>query len=660
MDLREQVHLALRESAADQLKDRLETLLNEAPQSGEQHALERFRAYFEQSDDLVMILEDDFTVSYLNASAREALQVRQAGRLKDIAGADAVRTVESYAGKCRDSGERVFAVHKLPTREGTRLFDSVFVPVLDGAGHVSAVVLVAHRVNQRVTDRYARAPAPPSVVGTDAYTEELRALHDLLSMPTHDMREMYRQYLEAGLRFLSSETGFLSRIQGRAYAVLYSAGETQGIGAGSRFLLEDTYCGVVMETQRTVVAANVALERTLAQRKGHCGLQPGAYISAPIWVDGKLFGTLSFFSGAARAEAFSPRDIETIEIMAGGIGRAITTHRERRETDRFFRVVPDLMGLLDLDGTLLRYNHAWTRLLGYEPEDLFEMPCLDLVHPSDREEARAAFSRMLETAEKTISFDCRMQTAEGSYRWMRWHAASSEQENSIAVMIRDQSERRRLENELQAALSDLEEARQELEKLASADSLTGIANERRFHSFYQQEWNRASRYGTPMSLALFEVDDFAAYNETHGHEQGDEVLRQIALELSHGVVRPGDLVARIGPEKFGMVLADTDEDGALFVAEQMMERVRGLAIRHGQSTTGEIVTVSVGVASVQPFSGVSRDTLIEEAHGALANAQEQGKNCCVGVVHTSVVLPPDENGDPRQPGHKRPRTSTLQ
>lgn len=670
MDLREQVHRALSESAPETLKDRLQALLSETPRNADQQALERFRAYFEQSDDLVLVLEADLSVSYLNRAARETLQLKAAsgiGRLHDLAGEDAVRTVESYTRKCWDTGERVFAVHKLPTGEGTRLYDSVFVPVRDGADHVSSVILVAHRINHRVTDRHARRAEasagnvrPPESEGDASYSAELRALHDLLSMPTNDMREMYRQYLEAGMRFLDCEAGLLSRIQGRTYTVLYSAGDTQGVRAGSRFLIEDTYCAAVTETHRAVGASDVTMDSVLARRKGHCLLQPGCYIGAPVWVDGKLFGTLCFFSSGRRAEVFTERDVETIEIMAGGIGRAITIQRERRETDRFFRLSPDLMALLDLDGTILRHNQAWTRLLGYAPGDLFEMPSLELVHPSDREEARAAFSRMMEASEQSITFECRMQTAEGSYRWMRWHAASSEQENNIAVMIRDQGERRRLEAELKSALADLADARHELEKLASADSLTGIANERRFNAFYQQEWNRATRYGTPLSLAIFDVDDFAAYNEAHGHEQGDEVLRQIALELSHGVVRPGDLVARLGSEKFGMVLADTDEGGALFVAEQMMERVRGLGIRHEKSSVGDTITMSVGVASVQPYSGVSRDTLIEEANNALVTAKEQGKNCCVGVMHTSVVMPPDENGDPRKPGRNRPRSAPLQ
>ncbi len=668
MDFREQVHHALRDTTADQLKDRLEALLAEVPPTAEQHALERFRAYFDQSDDLFLVLENDLGVSYLNTAARDAFQVRKsfrAGSLAEVVKDDFERVVENHARKCRDSGERVYAVHKLATREGTRLFDSVFAPVKDGAGHVSSVVMIGHRVNQRVTDRYApvrmrfadNASVSPEEV--DAYTAELRALHDLLSMPTNDMRAMYREYLEAALRFLDCEGGFISHIQGRSYTILYVAGDTGDVGAGSRFVIDDTYCGRVLETKRPLMVSDVAGDALASRRKGHCSLFPGSFISAPIWVDGKLFGTFCLFSGGKRGNPFERRDMETIEIMAGGIGRAITIQRERKETDRFFRVSPDMLGLLDLDGTLLRFNHAWSEFLGYEPEDLFEMPCLDLVHPNDRDEARAAFQHMMESSEQRVTFQCRMQTAEGSYRWLEWAAASSEQENNIAVVIRDLSDRKQLEAELHAAMADLAEARQQLEKLASADSLTGLANERRFLSFYQQEWNRAARYGTPLSLAVYDLDDFGAYNELYGHDQGNEALRQIALELSHGVVRPGDLVARIGSKQFGMVLADTDEDGSRFVAEQMLDRVRGLAIRHAGSTTGDILTVSVGVASVQPFKGVSRDSLLEEVQNAVLTAKEQGKNCCVGVVHTSVVLPPEDSGDASTPGG-RPAGTPLQ
>ncbi len=671
MDFREQVHHALRDVSADQLKTRLETLLEEVPRSAEQHALERFRAYFDQSDDLFLVMESDLTISYLNTAARELLHVKksfQLGRLEEIVSDESVRSVEAYARKCRDSGERVYAVHKLLTREGTRLFDSVFVPVMDAANHVSSVVLVAHRVNQRVTDRYAQvrmrfadhASIPPDEI--DTYTAELRALHDLLSMPANDMREMCREYLQAGLRFLDCESGFLSRIQGRTYSILYAGGDTHGVGAGSRFVLEDTLCRRVVEEQQTLVASDVATDEMLAGRRKHCSLEPGSFISTPIWVDGNLFGTMNFFSAQKRLRAFSRRDAETIEIMAGGIGRAVTIQRERKETDRFFRISPDLLGLVDLDGTLLRFNHAWTELLGYEPEDLYEMPCLELIHPNDREEARAAFQHMMETSEQAMNFECRMQTSEGGYRWVQWHAASSEQENNIAVVLSDLGERKRMEEELHSAMADLAEARHELEKLASADALTGIANNRRFNSFYQHEWNRAARYGTPLSVVVLDIDDFHAYNELYGHDQGDEVLRQIALELNHGVVRPGDLVARIGPEEFGMVLADTDEDGSRFVAEQMMERVRGLGIRHERSSVADVITVSVGVASAQPYTGVPRDSLVDEAMNAMGTAKDQGKNCCVGVVHTSVVLPPENEatGSKTATPRQRPQHAALQ
>ncbi len=662
MDLRQKLEAVLQDYSGSDLKAEMQRVLSEFPASSSHYVLEKFSAYFQQSDDLFVVFEPDLAISYINDSAATAMEVDDATSpvrsLAELVGADASRAVESYVRKTLDLGERVYAVHKLRTKGGTRLYDSVFTPVKSKGGDVVSVVMVAREVRRRPVavpldrqDTEVSFPDSRSVSANDleSYTNDLKVLHDLLAAPGQDIERIYSAYLAAGLRMFGTHSGVISRIHGRAYTVLAVEGEDKGSLLGARFNLDQTYCSQVIRFKHSIHTSNVREDTEFSSLRGHCGLPAHTYFGAPIWVDGMLYGSINFFSREPRDEPFTEQDVEALEIMANGIGRTLTLQMERKETDRFFQISPDMLGLLDLDGTLLRFNHSWSHLLGYDSDDLFEMPCLDLVHPNDRDEARQGFAKLLETSETVLTFDCRMQRADGTYRWVEWNAASSEHDNTVAVHLRDISERRQLEDELRVAHQDLAEARHELDKLSSADALTGIANLRRFNNFYQQEWHRAVRYGTPLSVVLVDIDDFAMYNEIYGHPQGDEVLRQIALDLSHGVYRPGDIVARLGSEEFGLVLADTDEDGSRFVAEQIMDRIRSLGITHKGSSTGDILTVSIGVATAQPYTGIARDILIEEATSALATAKEQGKNCMVGVVNTSIVMPPEAEESGAEP-----------
>lgn len=647
MDLRQKLESALQNSTGTDLKQELEKLLHDFPPGSNVYVLEKFTAYFDQSDDLFVVFESNQNISYLNPSASTMLGVHNAERnrksLSEIIGEKSGRALDSYIAKAFDLGERVSSVHKMQTRHGERLFDSMFTPVRDEQGNVGSVVMVAREVRRRspVTPVPGKGDQTPvSAEELESYTNDLRVLHDLLSASGHDFERVGAAYLSAGCRMFDADFGAISRIHGRNYETVVVAGDKAALHKDAHFVLEETYCSETLRFKHSVFTADAAKDEQFRGIHGHCGIAAQSYIGTPIWVNGSLFGTINFFSLSAAKNPFSEKDVEAIEIMASGISRTLALQIERKETDRFFKISPDMLGLLDLDGTVIRFNPAWTQMLGYEPEDLFEMPSLDLVHPNDRSEAREVFAKLLETSETVFTFNCRMQRTDGTYRWVEWNVASSEHENTVAVHLRDISQRRQIEDELRTAHADLNEARHELDKMASADALTGLANQRRFHNFYQQEWHRAVRYGTPLSIILLDLDDFARYNEIYGHPQGDEVLRQISLELTHGIYRPGDLVARLGSEEFGLVLSDTDEDGSRFVAEQLLSRMRGMAIAHSGSSTGEVLTVSVGVATAQPYTGIPRDELLKEAENALATAKDAGKNCMVGVVNTSIVLPP--------------------
>lgn len=193
--------------------------------------------------------------------------------------------------------------------------------------------------------------------------------------------------------------------------------------------------------------------------------------------------------------------------------------------------------------------------------------------------------------------------------------------------------------ELEAALDErtrqLEEANKSLRRMATIDTLTGIANHRSFREFLESEWRRAVRDQAPVSVVIADIDDFKGFNDTFGHQAGDECLRRVGAALSSGVGRAGDLVARYGGEEFVVVLGHTDASGALVMAERLRARVEALAIPHPRSVNAGSVTVSVGVATVPASRQSTADDLVTLADSALVCAKREGRNRVSGVPESA-------------------------
>lgn len=172
----------------------------------------------------------------------------------------------------------------------------------------------------------------------------------------------------------------------------------------------------------------------------------------------------------------------------------------------------------------------------------------------------------------------------------------------------------------------LEEANQELQRLASIDGLTQLFNRRRFDQTLESEWLRLARERLPLSLILCDIDYFKAYNDTYGHQAGDTCLQQVASIIQATVKRPADLVARYGGEEFAVILPNTDNNGAVHVAEEMRTGVESLNLLHAGSKTTGCITISLGVATLTPKPSLSTADLIGLADQALYQAKEAGRN----------------------------------
>ena len=170
-----------------------------------------------------------------------------------------------------------------------------------------------------------------------------------------------------------------------------------------------------------------------------------------------------------------------------------------------------------------------------------------------------------------------------------------------------------------------------IERLSTLDQLTSIPNRRGFDIRMNMEWCRAIREQTPLSILIMDVDKFKTYNDTHGHQQGDVVLRAVAKVVTESISRASDFAARWGGEEFIVLLPNADLDGALHVAELIRISI-GNEIIPCLGGTETKVTVSVGVNALTPKPGSSCDEFLSGADKALYKAKESGRNrICVAT-----------------------------
>jgi len=197
-------------------------------------------------------------------------------------------------------------------------------------------------------------------------------------------------------------------------------------------------------------------------------------------------------------------------------------------------------------------------------------------------------------------------------------------------IIRDTTDRKRLEEALVKITKTLQAANLELKKNARGDQLTGLYNRNYFDFMLCEELRRASRRGETVSLILCDIDYFKNYNDTLGHQAGDKCLERVGAILKNHFKRAGELAARYGGEEFVIIVPDSDSRQALERAETLCQAVRDEAISHPSSLVADIVTISIGVASYQLNKNSkqppSEELFIKSADDALYESKHNGRN----------------------------------
>ncbi len=183
---------------------------------------------------------------------------------------------------------------------------------------------------------------------------------------------------------------------------------------------------------------------------------------------------------------------------------------------------------------------------------------------------------------------------------------------------------------------ELEKANRQLYRLSAIDGLTGVANRRSFDEFLEHEWRRGLRDSAPLAVIMADIDFFKAFNDSLGHQAGDECLKTIAAVIADILKRPGDLVARYGGEEFVVVLPGTDLVGGEDVAETLRVKIEEIGLSHPTSKVNANATISLGVASMIPVKETAPGDLVRQADKALYLAKAKGRNCVVAFEEEGV------------------------
>lgn len=171
----------------------------------------------------------------------------------------------------------------------------------------------------------------------------------------------------------------------------------------------------------------------------------------------------------------------------------------------------------------------------------------------------------------------------------------------------------------------LKQQADQLRQLAYVDELTGLPNRRALSRLFELEWRRATREKTWLGILMIDVDHFKRYNDTLGHQAGDECLRRVSQAIGVICRRSHDVAARYGGEEICCLLPGSNQQALESIGATIVRMVASLAIPH-QTELGKSVSVSIGGASVIPQIDMSASELLERADRQLYNAKHTGRN----------------------------------
>ncbi len=369
--------------------------------------------------------------------------------------------------------------------------------------------------------------------------------------------------------------------------------------------------GIVAQTGETIMLSDVR------EHERYYGYDSNALseLCVPLKIGEKILGALNLES--RELDAFSEEDLRLLTILANNLAIVIrnsqlyeATVQLKEFNENIILTMGEAIVFEDKDGKFIFVNPAAEKLLGYSENELVGLHWTS-IFPEDRHE------------------EIREEITKNNLRYYESEVLTKDQQRvPIIISARSLFHKGKFSGIL-ATLIDISqrvEVEEKLRQYAMTDSLTGIYNRRYFFEIASQEIERSKRYKHPLSVILFDIDRFKRVNDTHGHGTGDKVLRMICEECSKDL-RENDIFARYGGEEFVILLPETSQEKAVYIANRMRKKIAELPFPvNGEHIS---ITLSFGVASLQTVSCFDLDEILLCADKALYAAKDQGRNCVV-------------------------------
>ena len=538
---------------------------------------------------------------------------------------DAPQIVEAIAAVLEgEAQEGVEWTHRRPDGSEAQLYCSIFpLRGVDGGitGGISADIDISQQHQAEEALRESE--------------ERLHALYNTTSQQNLSFEQKMDALLTAGSAQFGLEVGVLARAEGEVQEVI------RAVSPG----------GVL--TRGLVFPAETEIGRA-ALEKAHPGggEEDGAEarIGAPIRVNGEVWGALGFAGFQPQARLFTSGDRELVRLMAQWIGGEVARQQAEeavRESEERFRSAIASMSegliVMDREGAIRLCNESAEGILGLTRSEIKEWRPLNPDYVAHREDGtpfpQGSYPLFvsLRGGKPQRNVVTGLPKSSGGLLWVSVNSnplfrPGDDAPYAVVATFSDISERRRYEAQITAHMAQIEEyatvlefqktqlegANAQLEALAMRDGLTGLGNRRAFEHRLAHEMDRVGRYSYPLSLLMLDVDRFKEYNDTFGHQAGDEVLITLARVLE-AEGRETDFFARYGGEEFAVLLPHTDSAGAMTMAERLRAALEAAA------WNGRAVTASLGAATFTPAMADER-SLISAADAALYAAKTAGRN----------------------------------
>ena len=391
---------------------------------------------------------------------------------------------------------------------------------------------------------------------------------------------------------------------------------------------------------------------------------PGAFLEVPVRCKGQVVGVLWYERMEAylwtaldrstalaisllAAAAIDSQQQQTLSISHNRQLKRETIEREQaeqawQESQRF------IQGIIDASTNILYvdsftdgsnfYISRWIKnVLGYEPKEIQKLGpqyLEQLVHADEKKHMTSERRKLAAINDgEVVENEYRFRHCQGNWRWLLCRETVFQRDHSghptqIFGTATDITKRKHAE-------VALKEFNQELERLASMDGLTKVANRRSFDKYLEQEWKNVGSGRSSLALILCDIDYFKNYNDTYGHQAGDACLIQVAQAIERAVKRSTDLVARYGGEEFAVVLPNTSPSGVEQVALEIQREIRQLDISHDRSEVSDCITLSLGISAISCTQNKHSGMLIAAADQGLYQAKYEGRDrFCIIEVET--------------------------